>query len=100
MWFGEQPDGSLIPALDIRDGITRQLHKAVIVIANCYAYDDLEHRVDNLCGGYIVIFGTGSYIFEGDDTSQDIQSIYGIWDRLGSTTVLKSHLVEQELFVE
>ncbi len=31
--------------------------------------------------GYIVTFGTGSYITEQDGISTDIESIYGIWDR-------------------
>ncbi|MFT7243117.1 MAG: type IV pilus assembly protein PilY1 [Candidatus Azotimanducaceae bacterium] len=63
---------------------------------NCSAYDESETLVDSLCGGYIVIFGTGSYFFEGDGVSQDIQSVYGIWDKLGSTLVTKSNLVQQE----
>jgi type IV pilus assembly protein PilY1 len=64
--------------------------------ANCYAYNEMEVKVDSLCGGYIVIFATGSYIYEGDDTSKEIQSMYGIWDRLGSTVIVKSDLVQQE----
>ncbi|MDK1025531.1 MAG: PilC/PilY family type IV pilus protein, partial [Gammaproteobacteria bacterium] len=64
--------------------------------ANCYTFDQDEVKVDSLCGGYIIVFATGSYIYEGDDTSRDIQSIYGVWDRLGSTLVLKSDLVQQE----
>jgi type IV pilus assembly protein PilY1 len=31
--------------------------------------------------GFMVIFGTGSYVTHEDAKSQDIQSIYGIWDR-------------------
>jgi Tfp pilus tip-associated adhesin PilY1 len=64
--------------------------------ANCYTYNELETKVDRLCGGYIVVFGTGSYLYEGDDTSKEIQSMYGIWDRLGSTVIIKSDLVQQE----
>ena len=45
--------------------------------------------------GYIVVFGTGSYIVNGDRTDTDIQSIYGIWDRLGTDLVSKSSLVQQ-----
>ncbi|MBV1907631.1 MAG: cadherin-like domain-containing protein [Pseudomonadales bacterium] len=33
--------------------------------------------------GFIVIFGTGSYVTEDDATSTAIQSVYGIWDRGG-----------------
>jgi len=35
--------------------------------------------------GYLVIFGTGSYVTEGDGTSNEIQSVYGIWDRLDTS---------------
>jgi len=45
--------------------------------------------------GFIVIFGTGSYIRESDSTDPNIQSIYGIWDRLGPQLIDKSELVEQ-----
>ena len=31
--------------------------------------------------GFIIVFGTGSYVTEEDGVSTDIQSIYGIWDR-------------------
>ena len=31
--------------------------------------------------GYVVIFGTGSYVTEEDGVSTEIQSVYGIWDR-------------------
>ncbi len=31
--------------------------------------------------GFIVIFGTGSYVTENDGVSTEIQSVYGIWDR-------------------
>ncbi len=64
--------------------------------ANCYAFNDLEEKVDNLCGGYIVVFATGSYIFDGDDTAMEIQSMYGVWDRLGAAVIDKSDLVQQE----
>jgi type IV pilus assembly protein PilY1 len=43
----------------------------------------------------MVIFGTGTYVINGDRTDTDIQSIYGVWDRLGSETVEKSKLVQQ-----
>ncbi len=32
--------------------------------------------------GFLVVFGTGSYITEDDGVDTDIQSVYGIWDRL------------------
>ena len=52
-------------------------------------------------GGFLVVFGTGSYITEADGTSTDIESIYGIWDRgeVSPSTALASskfdRLVEQ-----
>jgi type IV pilus assembly protein PilY1 len=53
--------------------------------------------------GFIVIFATGSFVTVDDGTSTEIQSIYGIWDRLesGGTADLiddpRSLLVEQPL---
>ena len=54
-------------------------------------------------GGFLVVFGTGSYITEEDGTSTDIESIYGIWDRgeVSPATALASskfdRLVEQSI---
>ncbi|MEM7364204.1 MAG: PilC/PilY family type IV pilus protein, partial [Pseudomonadota bacterium] len=45
--------------------------------------------------GFIVIFATGSYLTVPDGTSTDIQSMYGIWDRLSPELLLKSDLVQQ-----
>ncbi len=45
--------------------------------------------------GFIIIFGTGAYLRNGDSTDAETQSIYGIWDRLGSALVLKSQLQPQ-----
>ena len=45
--------------------------------------------------GYIIIFATGSYITVPDGTSTDIQSIYGIWDRLAPELISKNDLVQQ-----
>ena len=70
-------------------------HPTVKTGADCGAYDFTNNLVPNLCGGYIVVFSTGSYLYEDDDTSKSVQSIYGIWDRLGSTKVPKTDLVEQ-----
>ncbi len=57
--------------------------------------------VANPVGGYVVIIGTGSYFTNGDSTSTDIQSIYGLWDNPTNPTPiihtgLSSQLVEQE----
>lgn len=51
--------------------------------------------------GFIVIFGTGSWMTNTDQSSSDIQSMYGVWDDLGnlpnngSPAVSASTLVEQ-----
>jgi type IV pilus assembly protein PilY1 len=45
--------------------------------------------------GYIVIFGTGSYMTVPDGPSLAIQSMYGLWDRLSPTLITKSELVQQ-----
>ncbi|MDZ7684308.1 MAG: PilC/PilY family type IV pilus protein [Gammaproteobacteria bacterium] len=45
--------------------------------------------------GFIVIFTTGSYITVPDGTSTEIQSIYGIWDRLAPELISKDDLVQQ-----
>jgi type IV pilus assembly protein PilY1 len=48
--------------------------------------------------GYIVVFSTGSYITEPDGTSEEIQSIYGVWDRLeDNPQITRDDLVEQEI---
>ena len=41
--------------------------------------------------GYVVIFGTGRYVVNGDRTDTNIQTIYGIWDQLDSSTVLEAN---------
>ena len=46
--------------------------------------------------GFIIIFGSGAYMRTGDANDDEIQSIYGIWDRLGPELILKSDLQEQE----
>ena len=51
------------------------------------------------CGGFIIIFATGSYVYESDGTSSEIQSIYGIWERFqtgANSLITKDDLVEQE----
>ena len=52
------------------------------------------------CGGFIIIFATGSYVYEDDGTSEEIQSIYGVWERFqtgAATLVTKDDLQEQQL---
>ena len=42
--------------------------------------------------GFIIIFGTGAYLRTGDSTDSEIQSIYGLWDRLGPGLIQKADL--------
>lgn len=35
-------------------------------------------------GGYMIYFGTGKYFEDGDQNNRDIQTFYGIWDKLAS----------------
>jgi type IV pilus assembly protein PilY1 len=37
--------------------------------------------IKNPAGGFVIIFGTGSYVTDTDGVSTEIQSTYGIWDR-------------------
>ncbi|MCB1644143.1 MAG: cadherin domain-containing protein [Pseudomonadales bacterium] len=45
--------------------------------------------------GYIVIFATGSYITIPDGSSSEIQSIYGLWDRLSPELLSIDDMVQQ-----
>jgi type IV pilus assembly protein PilY1 len=50
--------------------------------------------------GFIVLFGTGSWMTDDDATSTDIQSIYGVWDDMSNTPLVTrlstdSQLIEQ-----
>jgi type IV pilus assembly protein PilY1 len=45
--------------------------------------------------GFIVIFATGSYITIPDGSDNKIQSIYGLWDRLGPGLITRSDLGDQ-----
>lgn len=47
--------------------------------------------------GYMVLFGTGSYISTTDVSSSQVQSLYGIWDDLGTTAATRSLLVQQQI---
>ena len=51
-------------------------------------------------GGYMILFGTGSFVFQSDGSSTQKQSIYGIWDQDNGTQsvpVARSTLQKQEL---
>ena len=47
--------------------------------------------------GYMVLFGTGSYLTPTDPATTQIQSLYGVWDDLGTGSVIKSNLMEQTI---
>lgn len=47
--------------------------------------------------GYMVLFGTGSYLATTDPATTQVQSLYGVWDDLGTGTVSKSDLREQTI---
>lgn len=52
--------------------------------------------------GYIVYFGTGTYMLESDNQALSRQSFYGIWDKneSGLTEFNRSHLLEQKVLQE
>jgi type IV pilus assembly protein PilY1 len=54
----------------------------------------VEHPTEE--DGFVIIMGTGSYVTSDDRTNTDIQSLYGIWDRLGPVLIEKTDLVKQE----
>jgi type IV pilus assembly protein PilY1 len=53
----------------------------------------------NSAGGIMVLFGTGKYLEQGDDTGpySPTNSFYGIWDQLNGTTVARSQLMVQQV---
>ncbi len=53
-------------------------------------------------GGYIVYFGTGSYLYSEDMGDTSLQSFYAVWDRKETTLTQfdRSHLLRQEILAE
>ncbi len=47
--------------------------------------------------GYMVLFGTGSYLTPTDPANTQTQSLYGVWDDLGATAVTRSQLATQTI---
>lgn len=50
--------------------------------------------------GLLVTFGTGSYLFTNDDQTTQVQTVYGIWDKLDGNAVAstdRTNLQEQEV---
>jgi type IV pilus assembly protein PilY1 len=54
-------------------------------------------RLDPRIGGTFVVFGTGKFYELADLESSSAQSVYGIWDNDGATTVARSALVKQDI---
>ena len=42
-------------------------------------------------GGVLLNFGTGSYLFKTDDLTTQVQTVYGIWDKLNATSVASTN---------
>jgi type IV pilus assembly protein PilY1 len=53
-------------------------------------------------GGVMVLFATGSYFTNEDRSSTQLQSLYGVWDKLEATptVITKSDLVQQSILPE
>lgn len=47
--------------------------------------------------GYMVLFGTGSYLTPTDPSNTQVQSLYGVWDDLGTTAVARTQLSTQSI---
>lgn len=50
--------------------------------------------------GYMIVFGTGKIFEDTDQTTVDVETLYGVWDKVVSTEVPKSKLVEQILTIK
>ncbi|MGB4911488.1 MAG: PilC/PilY family type IV pilus protein [Candidatus Dechloromonas phosphoritropha] len=51
-------------------------------------------------GGVLLNFGTGSYLFKTDDLTTQAQTVYGIWDKMNTTSVASTdrlNLQEQQV---
>lgn len=54
-------------------------------------------------GGLLITFGTGSFIFNNDDQNTQVQTMYGIWDKLDGSTVTstsRSNLQQQSIITD
>ncbi len=49
--------------------------------------------------GYMIVFGTGKIFEDTDQATVDVETLYGVWDKVVSTEVPKSKLVEQILTI-
>ncbi len=68
------------------DGLSTQPITVEPLVAN--------HPTETGSPNYMIYFGTGQYLVDGDKTSTDTQSFYGIWDH-GVKELERSDLIEQ-----
>jgi type IV pilus assembly protein PilY1 len=79
------PDGSGAVPQPITTQPLVIVHPTVQTGVDCGTdFDAQGNLISRTCGGFIVAFATGSYLYDGDDTSREVQGMYGIWDKLGS----------------
>jgi type IV pilus assembly protein PilY1 len=62
------------------------------IIVNHPTVTDTTNNQPNL----LVLFGTGQYLVDGDKTTTNVQSFYGVWDK-GTSALTRSELVAQTL---
>jgi type IV pilus assembly protein PilY1 len=78
------PDGSGAVPQPIMTQPLVIVHPTVQTGVDCgTAFDGDGDLISRTCGGFIVVFATGSYLYNGDDSSREVQGMYGIWDKLG-----------------
>ena len=54
--------------------------------------------VPGLSGGYMVIFGTGKYLESADNATTETNSVYGIWDNLGTNATDDYNVKRSQLY--
>ena len=59
LWFGESDNGRQVLGLDLRKGLKSRITGAVVVIANCYGFDDQYLQGFYRAGARAVIAGGG-----------------------------------------
>ena len=47
--------------------------------------------------GYMLLFGTGSYLTQADPSNTQVQTLYGVWDDLGNSSITRAKLVAQSI---
>jgi len=50
-------------------------------------------------GGYLVTFGSGSFVEQGDPSVLSAESLYGIWDKLDGTTVSGRSVLQKQAVI-